>query len=244
MTFSDEDLMAYADGELDGARRQEIQDAINRDPEIARRVASHRALKDSLRASFEPVLHEPVPERLVTAARSRSSGSKANNVVPLRGNKVPVRERPRWIALAASFILGALALQFGGSLFKSSSITERDQQLLASGALREALSNQLTASQTEKSPVQIGVSFLSRDGLYCRTFQLQELGGMACNDAGNWKLQVLAHLNHANSTEYRPAASNMPPAVVQAVTDSISGEPLDAKEESNALARKWAKHPR
>jgi hypothetical protein len=240
MTFSDEDLMAYADGELDDQKRQQIREAINRDPEIARRVESHRALKESLRKGFDPVLQEPVPDRLVTAARSQSSASKSN-VVPLRGHKVPARPQPRWIALAASFILGALALQFGGSLLRSDSITERDGQMLAAGNLRDALSNQLAASQTPSSAVQIGVSFLSHNGHYCRTFQLHELGGLACNDGGNWKLEVLARENHAGNAEYRPAASSLPPAVVQAVTDTISGEPLDAKGESSARAQKWQK---
>ena len=237
MTFSDEDLMAYADGELDDSKRQQIRDAINRDPEIARRVASHQALKESLRKGFDPVLREPVPDRLLTAARSTSK----SNVVPLRGHKVAVRPQSRWFALAASFVLGALALQFGGSLLRSDSITQRDGQMLAAGNLRDALSNQLAAAQTPSSAVQIGVSFLSRTGQYCRTFQMRELGGLACNEAGSWKLEVLARENHAGNSEYRPAASSLPPAVLQAVTDTISGEPLDAKEETSALARKWQK---
>jgi hypothetical protein len=232
--------MAYADGELDDPKRQQIRDAINRDPEIARRVASHQALKDSLRKGFEPVLQEPVPDRLLTAARSKSAAAKSN-VVPLRGHKVAVRPQSRWFALAASFVLGALALQFGGSLLRSDSITQRDGQMLAAGNLREALSNQLVASQTQTSPVQIGVSFLSRTGHYCRTFQMRELGGLACNTAGSWQVEVLAHENHAGNSEYRPAASSLPPAVLQAVTDTIAGEPLDAKEETSARDQKWQK---
>lgn len=238
MTFSDEDLMAYADGELDGPQREQIRDAINRDPQIARRVASHQALKDRLRNHFEPVLEEPLPERLLVAARSRSTHSKSN-VVPLRGHRGHVRPQSRWLALAASFILGALALQFGASLLRSDFITERDGQILAAGHLREALSNQLAAAQTPSSAVQIGVSFLSRTGHYCRTFQLRELGGLACNQAGSWKLEVLARGSHADGRAYRPAASSLPPAVLQAVTDTISGEPLDANAEAGARARKW-----
>ena len=233
MTFSDEDLMAYADGELDDAKRKQIQDAINRDPEIARRVASHRAIKDSVRQSFEPVLQEPVPDRLITAARSAPRESKSN-VVPLRGRGTPTRQRPRWIALAASFILGALALQLATYLRKP----DGDAQILASGALQHALSTQLASKQTD-SPVQIGISFLSRSGNYCRTFQLRELSGLACNEEGSWKLQVMARTAGSASSEYRPAASDMPPAIIQAVDDTLSGEPLDSKSEAEARAQKW-----
>jgi anti-sigma-K factor RskA len=244
MTFSKEELMAYADGELDEAKRQQIQDAINRDPEIAQRVASHRALKDSLRASFDPVLQESVPDRLIAIARSKARESQPDtrsNVVVLRGHRASVRSRPKWIALAASFILGALALQLGMRFFSAPIFTARGQ-ILTSAALQQALSNQLANTQSTQASLTIGVSFLSKSGQYCRTFQLQSLAGLACNDAGSWKVQVLAHTS-TPASEYRQAGSNMPPAIMQAVTDTIAGEPLDAKDEANARAQKW-QHPK
>jgi hypothetical protein len=244
MTFSDEVLMAYADGELDTATRQQVQDAIDQYPEIARRVASHRALRDSLRSSFDPVLNETLPERLISAARAEPREPAESRVVPLRRNAAPVRPWPKWAALAASFVLGALALQFGTSLRESASITERNGQLLASGALQQALSNQLTGPRANEAPVQIGVSFLSKSGHYCRTFQLQEatsLDGLACNEAGNWKLEVLARaeVSPTQNPQYRPAGSSLPPAVIQAVNDNIAGDPLDAKSEARARAQQW-----
>jgi hypothetical protein len=274
MTFTDEELMAYADGELDEARRQQIQDAIRSDPEVARRVDAHRALRDSLRAGFDPVLREPVPDRLIATARSRTTqpdagtkppepqtdaGTKPperhrsdappkpresqpdtrSNVVPLRGRNVPAPSRPKWIALAASFLLGALALQLGLRYFSAPGLTPRGE---LSAQVQQALSNQLASSQSTQTELKVGVSFLSKTGHYCRTFTLQTLAGLACNDAGDWKVQVLAHTS-APGTEYRQAGSNMPPAIVQAVTDTIAGAPLDAKDEANARAQKW-QHPK
>jgi hypothetical protein len=244
MNFSDEVLMAYADGELDEAARQQVQDAINQDPDIARRVATHLGLRESLRVCFEPILEEPVPDRLIAAARAKPRDSSQPNVVPLRGARAPVRPWPTRAALAASFALGALALQLGTSLRQSQSITERDGQLLASGHLDQALSNQVSGSAESQTPVQIGVSFLSKSGRYCRTFQLRDstsIGGLACKDADNWKLEILARADGSPSSnpEYRPAASNVPPAVIQAVNDTIAGEPLDAKAEAAARAQQW-----
>ena len=254
MSFSDEVLMAYADGELDPATREQVQNAINMDPDIARRVAAHRALRDALRSGFDPVLGERVPERLLAAARSRGPERAAeaspseSKVVPLFRNRAPVRPWPKWAALAASFVLGVLALQFATSLRKPGSITERNGQLLASGALEQALSNQLAGPQTAAPPVQIGVSFRSKGGHYCRTFLLREttsLGGLACNEAGNWKLEVLAHgeAGPANNPEYRPAGSALPPAVIQAVNDNIVGDPLDAQSEAIARDHQWRESP-
>jgi hypothetical protein len=255
MTFADEELMAYADGELDDTRRQQIQDAINRDPEIARRVASHRALRESLRAGFDPVLQESVPDRLIAMARSRphepqpdaGSGTPApqsdarSNVVPLRGHHAPVRSRPKWIALAASFILGALALQLGLHFLRYPIYTARGQ-ILTSETLQHALSNQLANTSSNPESLKIGVSFLSKGGQYCRTFQLQSLAGLACNEAGTWNVQVLAQTS-THDSEYRQAGSNIPAAVMQSVTDTIAGDPLDAQQEADARAHKW-QHPK
>jgi hypothetical protein len=248
VTFSDEVLMAYADGELDTASREQVQDAINKDPEVARRVASYRVLRDALRSSFDPVLGERVPDRLVTAARARSQVPVESRVVALFPNRPAARLWPKWAALAASFVLGALALQFGTSLRRPASITEQHGQLLASGALEQALSNQLTGTQTQRAPVQIGVSFRSKGGHYCRTFQLREatsLAGLACNEAGNWKLEILARAEaaSANNPEYRPAGSALPPTVIQAVSANISGDPLDAQSEATARAHQWREPP-
>jgi negative regulator of sigma E activity len=250
MTFSNEVLMAYADGELDTATREQVQDAINKDPEIARRVASHQALRDALRSGFDPVLGERVPDRLIAAARSRAPAPAPaeSKVVPLFRSRTPVRPWPKWAALAASFVLGALALQFGTSLLKPGSITERNGQLLASGALRQALSNQLAGPQTGAAPVQIGVSFRSKGGHYCRTFQLREttsLAGLACNEAGNWNLEIVARAEAApaDNPQYRPAGSSLPPAVIQAVDDNIVGEPLDAQSEASARDHQWRESP-
>jgi len=233
MTFSDEELMAYADGELDDARRQQIADAIHRDPEIARRVASHRALKESLSAAFDPVLTEPVPERLTATARSRAT----SNVVRLRDHHAPLRSTPKWIALAASFLLGALALHLGLRFFSAPVFTARGE-ILTSAKVQQALSNQLTSTPSDPQSLKIGVSFLSKNGQYCRTFQLQTLAGLACNAAGTWNVQVLTHTG-THESGYRQASSNMPAAVVQAVTDSIAGDPLDAGEEVDARAHQW-----
>lgn len=240
MTFSDEDLMAFADGELDDIKRKQIQDAINRDPEIARRVASHRALGNAVHKSFEPVLEEPVPDRLIAAARSGAKSApreSKSNVVPLRGRGAPTRQRPGWIALAASFILGAVALQLVTYLRNK---PQTDAQIIGSGALQRALSTQLASDQTN-GPVRIGITFLSKSGEYCRTFRLQELAGLACNETGYWKLMVMARLANASagSGGYRPAGSDTPPAIVQAVNDTVSGEPLDSKTEAEARAQKW-----
>src|ERR1700730_2464811 len=250
MTFSDDILMAYADGELDLRTRAKVEDAMATDPQIARRVAAHQALRNTLRSGFDKVLDEPVPDHLIAAARATSRvRSEDRVVVPLRPRRartfaLPSWAWPRWGAIAASFVLGALVWHFGTDWYSSGPLVEREGKLLAAGALDKALSNQLASAQSTQAPVQIGVSFRSKGGNYCRTFQLREntnLAGVACRGQDKWRLEALAQSEASPGahSEFRPAGSALPPAIAQAVEQAIDGEPLDAKAEARARADQW-----
>lgn len=69
--ISDNDLHAYADGELDPARVAEVEAHIGADPGAAQRVADWRRQKEALHALFDGVLTEPVPARLLERPRAR-----------------------------------------------------------------------------------------------------------------------------------------------------------------------------
>lgn len=246
MKFSEETLMAYADNELDAATRAAVEAAMAVDPEIARRVAQHTALRGKLRLAFSNVAQEPIPQRLVNAARGVPAVRREGNVIPLR-RKVPSHwTLPQWASLAASLVLGVI---IGQAMLRSGSpgapITTRDGQLLASGTLAHALSEQLASAQAEPTPVQIGVSFKSKAGTYCRTFTIREstLSGLACRQKDDWHVQVLAQSTPttppAAGGAYRQAASEMPKSVLQAVDDTIGGDALDAHAEAAAREKSW-----
>ena len=250
MTFSDDVLMAYADGELDLRTRAQVEDAMATDPQIARRVAEHQALRNTLRSGFDKVLDEPVPDHLIAAARATSRvRSEDRVVVPLRPRRartfaLPSWAWPRWGAIAASFVLGALVWHFGTDWYSSGPLIERDGQLLAAGALDKALSNQLASAQPAQGPVRIGVSFRSKGGNYCRTFEVREhanLAGLACRDQHKWRLEALAQgeASPATHSDFRPAGSSLPPSIAQAVDQAIDGEPLNAEAEARARTNQW-----
>ncbi len=243
MTFSEETLMAYADNELDSETRAAVEAAMAADPEVARRVAQHKALRGQLRVAFDKVLDEPAPQRLIDAARGVPAVRREGNVIPLRRKPPPRRALPQWVALAASLILGVL---IGQALLRTSGsggpVTSRDGQLLASGVLAQALSDQLAGAPAQDSPVRIGMSFKSKDGDYCRTFALREsttLAGLACRRSDDWRVQVLAQGGPTPGSGYRQAGSEMPRSVMQVVDDTIAGEPLDAHAEAAARDKNW-----
>lgn len=65
------DLHAYVDGRLDGARRAALERTLAAQPDAAARVAAYRVLGKRLRAAYAPVLEEPIPARLLSAAQRK-----------------------------------------------------------------------------------------------------------------------------------------------------------------------------
>jgi hypothetical protein len=240
MSFSDETLMAYVDGEVDETTRAAIDAAIAAHPELAGRVTRHRALRERLHQELDPVMQEPVPERLLAAARSVSR-SRAGTLVLLPRIPLARWSWPQWGAMAASLVVGILLAPL---LWRQppAPVGVRNGQLLASGPLARALAEQLANTQSANTPVRMGVSFISRRGNYCRTFVLRDrsaLAGVACREPEGWVLRAVATAPSAETGEYRPAASALPPVIAGTVNDLIDGEPLDASAEVSARASGW-----
>lgn len=268
-------LIAYADGELNApeqaAERARVEAAIEANPQLASRVEQHKALRQRLSAAFDPVLDEPIPDRLRAAIRgagaadSNASGSStaqpASGVTDLnraRAERSAAAEVaaehakargnwrwPQWGAIAASLVIGAV---IGHQVLQSPAaggfIGSRDGKLVAQAGLAEALSNQLASTQPATAPIQIGTSFKTKAGDYCRTFTVHEgetVGGIACRSGDRWNVNTLARLEASPGAVggYRPAGSEMSAAVRAAVEEQIAGDPLDASGESQAKNSGW-----
>lgn len=64
--INEDELHAYVDDALSPERRVAVDEHLARHPVDAERVAAYRAQKQALKALFQPVLDEPLPERLQT----------------------------------------------------------------------------------------------------------------------------------------------------------------------------------
>jgi negative regulator of sigma E activity len=244
MTFTDETVMAFVDGELDEKERAAVSAALATDPELARQVARYRALREQLRGEFAAVLEERVPERLVVAARGGAASPVPTNVIALKARPTMRRSWPQWGAMAASLAVGVLIAPFLWRQGAREPVVVQRGQMVASDTLAFALSEQLASTQAADARIGVGVSFLSRDGSYCRTFVLRDqsaVAGLACHEHDQWRLEALAAAapSSAASGQYRPAASSLPAAVARTLDELIVGEPLDASAESAARARGW-----
>jgi len=246
MTYSDETLMAYADGELEPAERAAIERAMQADPAIAEAVARHRALRQDIAAAFAGILDEPVPARLqppaaapVAPAAPVLSLDAARAARAAQAAPAPTRRRwswPEWGALAAMLMVGVLVGKMvpqGGQ----PAIAGNGNQVVAQGELASALDRQVGGK--DASAVRVGVSFAARDGAYCRSFVMGTSAGLACREGGQWRIPVMAETGAEAQGAYRQAGTDLPPAVLDAIDARIAGKPLDAAGEEAARAQGW-----
>ncbi|PNU03174.1 transcriptional regulator [Novosphingobium guangzhouense] len=78
MSVSEEELAAYADGELTGPDAERIGAAIAADPALAVRVDAEKRLRALLRGHLDPVLTETMPESLtLTIAAAAAEDTEA-----------------------------------------------------------------------------------------------------------------------------------------------------------------------
>jgi anti-sigma factor RsiW len=245
MNFTDETVMAYVDGELEPQARAALEAALATDADLARRVASCRALTVRLRGAYDPVMREPVPDALVAAARQAPSARATVTSIESAREARPPRAKRSWSwpaygSLAASVAIGLIIGHFVP--WARDPLAVEHNQIVARGELSEALANQLASDQPRTAPVRIGLSFRSKSGSYCRTFALQgdeRLAGLACRAGGDWRVDVLARAAGTASGGVEQAGSEMPESVARAVDASIAGEAFDSAAEAAARQRQW-----
>ena len=235
-----EELAAWADGEVTGARAAEIAAAVQVNPALQAKVDAHRALRDRLSAHFAPIAEQPVPEHL--AAMLRGTPTAANDqvekpegsaeVMNFTDAKRKVEAKPKvprwgWIAgpaLAATLALAVFIPGGGGD------ISRDDPQLAA------ALDSQLVASQSADAENIILLSFENEDGEFCRAYSQPDQSGIACKERGGWSSRALAEAQRADSTEFRQAGAE---EILATAQEMAAGDALSAEEEEAARAAGW-----
>jgi len=81
---SDEALVAYLDGELGDAERAHVEAWLDADPSVRDRLLALAESATTLRGAFADCLTEPVPERLIAAARGETVTAVEAEIVEFR----------------------------------------------------------------------------------------------------------------------------------------------------------------
>lgn len=233
MTVTHDELMAYLDGELSPQDAARIETALAGDAALRAEYDSQKAVSQSLRNAFAPVLDAPLPDRLLQAARHRSIFDSVRNLFAV--HPFGLGGAMAGAALAAGLVLGIFVVPHDRGDFAS-----RSDGLVARGGLAHALDTRLAANQADGGRVAVGISFRNGSDRYCRTFTAGGSAGIACHDDGEWRVKALAPANRGSSGGgYRMAAGEMPDAIRDAAAAMMHGSALDAAEEAKARAAGW-----
>ncbi len=201
-----EELMAFADGELDAVRCQEIDALIAVDPELARQYRVFVDTKEPITQLFAGLAHDAVPERLVSLVRNYDQKSRSQRVVTatpsVRGKSFGGFLRRLSDSLSAppfvmAGVTGALVCGIAiGTMLSADKVGTVGSQSARSGhligyhaphsTLGAALESSLSGSQMQlarhdgtSTTFEGLLSFRSQDGAYCRQYLVQRSDGNA-----------------------------------------------------------------
>jgi anti-sigma factor RsiW len=145
LPITEADLHAYVDAALHETRCGEVEEYLAANPEEAERVRAYQAQKQALRALFQPVLEEPLPERLNILA--------APPPVAVDAKKRPFFERWSLQRIAAGLLVAMVsgaAGWLGHAQFQSS-----DRQAQVMPLPRQAAIAHVVFSPDVRRPVEV-----------------------------------------------------------------------------------------
>jgi len=146
LNITEDDLHAYVDGALTPARRAEIEAYLVLHPEDAERVRAYRAQNEALKALFNPVLVEPLPDRLHAL-----TVPPANPTVNRK--KWPNLNSRQWQQMAAGLLvatLGGVAGWLGHGQYQGA-----ERMALAVPLFRQAAVAHVVYSPDVRRPVEV-----------------------------------------------------------------------------------------
>ena len=145
---SDDTLVAYLDGELDSAERQHVEAWLAADGAARDRLAGLAQSASLVRSAYADIVNEPVPERLIAAARGETARlNEAESLVLKRPARVTVTmPAGRWgIGVAAAAGLFGLLIGGAGSYLATGGLNSAnpaaEQRLAAAAAHSTWLDN-------------------------------------------------------------------------------------------------------
>jgi anti-sigma factor RsiW len=115
--LGDDRLVAYLDGELETAQRREVEAWLDADPAARQQLAALADTTHLLRLAYDAVVHEPVPDRLIAAARGETAAQAGAQIMPFqrRAGTLEMSSRRWWITLPVAASLFGLIVGGGAA---------------------------------------------------------------------------------------------------------------------------------
>ena len=224
-----ESLNAFVDGELPPKEIERIAALLATRPELEAYVTQQEKLRATIK--MPSVMAQKPPQHLVDAI-FKSPVSWRWRLGRMRRGLTVRALAPVGGALALGLVIG-VALKPGGDFAMTNG------QMVARGALADALDSRLASAGYDGSGARIGISFRNHVGQDCRTFTNGNAAGLACRGEAGWTVGTLVNQAPESGGLYRMAGSEMPDSVRRAVAEAIEGAPFDSAAEARARANGW-----
>lgn len=248
-----EKVMAYFDQELDPEQQAEVDKMLAEDAEARTFLAQLRESDQFIAGGLSSVLDEPVPQRLIDAARGQSSAAnepmaddtsaagKPPDTKVVQFVKKPMFGRWTWATAASVLLLvaaGAFMTLPGGS--------QTDALAIAlNNGLEQTASGEIYGQPENGIQVMPVATFRTAEANVCRQFaaqmQDQQTVGLACRSGeGQWQVRTQQTLPGGKTTgqTYTPASGGSGP-VAEKLQELNAGQPLDADEERALISGQW-----
>lgn len=265
MTKLDEEtLMAYVDGELDPGHAAEIEALLAEDAEARATVQMFRDSAAALRGAFDPILREPVPERLLVAVNAPPAGKVHDIRLARRGAWSRFLPQTAWAQAAAVALLVGTGAGYLTAQWRSSALEPIVWVATADPLLNEALETTASGATFARREPGAEVSrdilplltFRDEGGRFCREFESsfvvaedrQISYGVACREQGAWQTQALMAQQLITPTlgdpetelsEYVPAMGGDVASFDAVIQQLMVGEPLGPEEEAALIDQGW-----
>ena len=240
--FTDEELMAFADGQCDLATAARIRVAAAIDPAVGKRVEMFRSGADMLRKAFPPKSNAAADAKLEQLIRSATAkaAEPVSNVVQFPKPTKP--QRSFWPQAAAAAVVLGVGLA-GGYLMTTPGPGVPTQVATAPWQVPLEVQRILETVPSGGSGKAGGLdltvlaSFKDQQGHICREFEASDATAhrsvaLACRDGAGWRTVLQAALPSSQS-EFVPAGSSQ--AIEAYIAGSGLGEALSADEEKRLL---------
>jgi surface antigen len=265
MTKLDEEtLMAYVDGELDPRRAAEVEALLAEDAEARATAQMFRDSAALVRGAFDPILREPVPERLLAAVNAPATGKVRDIRSARRGTPSRFLPQTAWARAAAVALLvgagaGYLTAQWqSGALEPSARVATADP--LLNEALETTASGALFARREREGGIERDImpllTFRDANDRYCREFESTLKGpdgqqvsyGVACRERGVWQPQALMARqliapalrgDPQDQSQYVPAMGGEVASFDTVIQQLMVGGPLKSEEEAKLIGQGW-----
>lgn len=249
MSWSDEKLSAYLDGELPHEEMEQLERDLAADSVLAGRLDRMTGANQAFLTAAADIDAAPLPAR-TEALLANAGKTESARIIPFPRRVLAFVVEHR--AVAASLVCAAAAYALGTSVMPdTASDIPASNGLIASASPLYRVLEQGASGAAVQLPGGIDakpqLTFLTANDAVCRQYELTTPGGavegIACRQDEGWRVQVASFASgRIGQGDYQTASSGRSAALEAFIDANISGSPLNGAEESELMARGWRGH--